>query len=305
MSAPDTSDTTELLAHTDWLHQLARVLVGEAGADDVVQGTYEVALAKPPRRDGPLRPWLGGVARNLARMTRRGGGRREAREQATAVFSDEVPSPEALVARVEMQQKVARIVLDLAEPLRSTLLLRYFEGLTAAEIARAQQVPAATVRGRLKDALDRVRATLDAQHGGDRRRWAVVLAPLHFTDVAAVLGGQGAAASTVLGGLLVKTSVKIAIAVALVAIAVLATRWMGMWGGSSSRADAPVADGTGKATPARIPVAAPIATKHAPAAGRGAPLVHDDDPVGTLRLEGQVIDDKDKGVGGARVAIDS
>ena len=102
MSAPD---TTELLAHTDWLHQLARVLVGEAGADDVVQDTYEVALAKPPRRDGPLRPWLGGVARNLARMTRRGGGRREAREQAAGVLAEQdredVPSPEELVAQGE------------------------------------------------------------------------------------------------------------------------------------------------------------------------------------------------------------
>ncbi|KAB2888015.1 MAG: hypothetical protein F9K40_20850, partial [Kofleriaceae bacterium] len=34
----------ELLAHADWLRRLARALVGDAAADDVVQETYEVAL---------------------------------------------------------------------------------------------------------------------------------------------------------------------------------------------------------------------------------------------------------------------
>ncbi|MBX3160236.1 MAG: sigma-70 family RNA polymerase sigma factor [Deltaproteobacteria bacterium] len=295
---PGAPDASELLAHTDWLHQLARALVGDAAADDVVQETYEVALAKPPRRDGPLRPWLGGVARNLARMSRRSGGRREQREHAAIAIADtDVPSPEELVARVEMQQKVARLVLELAEPLRATLLLRYFEGLTAAEIARAQQVPAATVRGRLKDALDRVRAALDAHHGGDRRRWAVLLAPLPAA-------AKSAATSTLLGGLLVKTSVKIALAVAAVLVAVLATRWMGWWGGAKS--DDTVAQGSGSgAAPARVPVAATIATSHAPVTSRGIVPVHDDDPVGTLRLEGQVIDEHDRPVGGARVAIDA
>jgi len=70
----------ELLAHSEWLHQLARALVGDAAAPDVVQDTFEVALTRPPKREGPLRPWLGGVARNLARMTTRGRIRRERRE---------------------------------------------------------------------------------------------------------------------------------------------------------------------------------------------------------------------------------
>src|SRR5690606_4370555 len=135
-------------AHTEWLTRLARALVGDAAAGDVVQDTYEVALARPPKHDGPIRPWLGGVARNIARMATRSRVRREQREQAIAVHG-EVPSPEELVARVEMQHKVGRIVLELHEPLRSTLLLRFFEGMTAAEIARAQGVPAATVRSRI------------------------------------------------------------------------------------------------------------------------------------------------------------
>ena len=114
----------ELLAHTEWLTRLARALVGDSAAGDVVQDTYEVALARPPKREVPLRPWLGGVARNVARMATRGRVRRERREQHAVPTHDEVPSPEQLVARVEMQQKVGRLVLELHEPLRSTLLLR-------------------------------------------------------------------------------------------------------------------------------------------------------------------------------------
>src|SRR5689334_15260672 len=145
-SAP-TAD--ELLEHTEWLTRLARALVGDGAAGDVVQDTYEAALAKPAQRTGPLRPWLGGVARNMARMASRGRVRRERREQVAPV-PDEVPSPEELLARAQIQQKVGRLVIELPEPLRSTLLLRYFEGLSAADIARAQGIPAATVRSRLK-----------------------------------------------------------------------------------------------------------------------------------------------------------
>jgi RNA polymerase sigma-70 factor, ECF subfamily len=121
-----------------------------------VQDTYEAALATPSKRDGPLRPWLGGVARNIARMAARGRIRRERREQALPVHED-VPSPEQLLARAQIQQTVNRLVLELHEPLRSTLLLRFFEGLSASEIARAQGIPAATVRSRLKDARSRAR----------------------------------------------------------------------------------------------------------------------------------------------------
>ena len=218
MAVMATPSAEDLLAHTDWLTQLARALVGDANAGDVVQETFEVALKKPPQKDGPLRPWLAGVARNIAKMTTRGRVRREARELAVPVVT-EVPTPEALVARVQMQQRVAKIVLELHEPLRATLLLRFFEGLDASEIARAQGIPASTVRSRLKDALDRVRATLDAEHDGDRRRWAVVLAPLP-----AVLSKGSAVLA---GGIVVK---KVIIGLVLVAAVVVGTRLAGLWG---------------------------------------------------------------------------
>ncbi|NVB79269.1 MAG: sigma-70 family RNA polymerase sigma factor [Kofleriaceae bacterium] len=285
----------ELLAHTEWLTRLARALVGDAAAGDVVQDTYEVALAKPPRQPGPIRPWLGGVARNVARMATRGRVRRERREDAVALpHASEVPSPEELVARVQMQQRVGKLVLELPEPLRSTLLLRFFEGMNASEIANAQGVAAATVRSRLKDALDRIRATLDAENNNDRGKWAGLLAPLS----PAMSHGTAALA----GGILVKTSVKIVIAVVVAAVLVVGTRLAGLWGGKQD-ANPTVA---AKPTTAPSPAPKPAAPAQAQAASaREIPAIHDDDPKGTLRLEGQVIDEHDAPVAHAQVAIDA
>ena len=99
----------ELLEHTEWLTRLARALVGDAAAGDVVQDTYEVALGTPAHRRGPLRPWLGGVARNVARMAIRSRVRRERREQAVPEHED-VPSPEQLFARAPAKQSASLIV---------------------------------------------------------------------------------------------------------------------------------------------------------------------------------------------------
>lgn len=189
VSTPIAPSPQQLLAHTEWLARLSSALVGDAAALDIVQDTYEIALTKPPSRDGPLRPWLGGVARNIAWMTKRSRVRRERREHRKAAAPTEaVPTPEELMARVQMHQRVARIALELAEPLRGTVLLRYFEGMSAADIARAQGIPAATVRSRLKDALDRMRAMFDADHKRERPD-TFFQAPF----LANVLGGVNAA----------------------------------------------------------------------------------------------------------------
>lgn len=281
----------ELLQHSEWLTRLARALVGDAASGDVVQDTYEAVLAKTSSRRGPLRPWLGGVARNVARMTARGRMRRERREQAVPVHED-VPSPEQLLARAQIQQQVNRLVLELPEPLRSTLLLRFFEGLSAAEIARAQGIPAATVRSRLKDALDRIRVALDAEHGNNRRAWVGLLAPLGSLPH----GNAGPA-----GGVVVSTQIKVLIVVVIAALIVVGTRAVGLWGRTEAETPAVM---TKAAPPSSAPVEQAELAAHAPI-GRRLPTIHDADPKGTLRLEGQVIDEHDAPVAGAIVAIDA
>ncbi len=171
-------DPKELLAHAGWLRQLARSLVHE-GADDLVQDTWVAALRQPPHGERGLRPWLRAVIANAARMRWRGDAHRAAREQVAASLDDrDVPSAEHLLERHELQQLLARLVGELDEPFRSTILLRFTEGLTPTQIARRLSIPAGTVRWRLKEALARLRVQLDALHRGDRRAWMLAFGPL-------------------------------------------------------------------------------------------------------------------------------
>lgn len=106
-----------------------------------------------------------------------------------------LPSAAELVAKAEAQRTLVDAVLHLDEPYRSTVLLRFFEELSAAEIARRQDVPAGTVRWRLAEALQRLRSELDAKFGGDPRAWCTVLLPLvgRGTGTAVAVGSSSLA----------------------------------------------------------------------------------------------------------------
>jgi RNA polymerase sigma-70 factor (ECF subfamily) len=170
----------QLLAEAGWARRLAvRLVRDEALADDLVQEAWEVALHDRPDADRPVRPWLAQVLRNRFRMRLRQTERRDQRDDRwTSEGAAAAPSSEALVARLQEQRRLGGLVLALEEPFRSTLLLRFYEDLDGAEIARRLAIPAGTVRWRLKEGLDRLRRTLDAQHGGDRQAWQRALAPL-------------------------------------------------------------------------------------------------------------------------------
>ena len=217
---PDQLPPEALLEHAAWLRRLAEGLVrGEGDAEDLVQETWLAALRSPPRAEGPARGWLGEVLRNARRMRARAQGRRARREAELGSLTEPAaPSPELLMARLEVQRRLASRVAALAEPQRSTILLRYFEGLSAAEIARRQGVPAGTVRWRLKTGLDRLRAALDGEDGGDRGQWTALLAPLG--------GGQRAARWTAWKGILIMSNAtKVGAGVAALALVVAAVGW--------------------------------------------------------------------------------
>jgi RNA polymerase sigma factor (sigma-70 family) len=167
----------ELLAHAGWLRGLALRLVGDADvADDLVQETLSTAVRRSPETRDSLRPWLGKVLRDAFRMRARSETRRSAREQASSLFSDDVPTPEILVARAEAQRLLVDLVLRLDEPYRDAVLLHYCEGVSLADIARAQGIPAGTVRRRVRVAIEQLRTWLE--EAGDRKRWAVTLLAL-------------------------------------------------------------------------------------------------------------------------------
>ena len=188
-----------LAAHAAWMRRLALALTGgEAEADDLVQEAYIAALRRPPDPARPPRPWLAGVLRNAWRMRVRGERRRRTREAASP-GGDPPASPDALLDRAMTQRLLADCVVTLEEPFRRTLLLRYFEGLSAQRIAEVEGIAPATVRWRLAEALERLRAAMD-QRTGERERW---------------MGALVFSSPLLRGAVVMKTKTKLAIAVAL------------------------------------------------------------------------------------------
>ncbi len=166
-----------LLAHREWLHRLAAHLVRDTSvADDLVQETWAAALRSPPDPNRPPRPWLAEVLRNLVRMRARGQTRARAAFATDAVDAASPPSTDAILEQLEAQRMVADLLAKLEEPYRTVLLLRYHEGREPSQIARDLQLPAGTVRWRIKEGLDRLRARLDARVGS-RRTWILMVAP--------------------------------------------------------------------------------------------------------------------------------
>ena len=173
MEDTDPGPLGQLTAEMAWMRRLARALLRDGDADDLAQDAWIVASEHAPA-EGASRPWLGRVMLNLARMRARSQKRRVGREEKTADLVQPEVRPDDLVERVELQQLVASEVLALEEPYRSTVLLRYFEELSCAEIARRLEVPEGTVRRRLKVALDHLRGRI----GAKRRSGLLALAPL-------------------------------------------------------------------------------------------------------------------------------
>ena len=167
----------ELLAHTGWLKALARRLVDdEATADDLVQQAYVAALERPPSERHALTAWLSRVVRNLAARTHRDAMRRRQRETRVAQSEDQQQVPHELIERAELQRLMMDAVLELEEPFRTTVLLRYFEDRSPEEVAKQTGVSINTVGTRLYRALGKVRQRLDREQGG-RAAWIAILAP--------------------------------------------------------------------------------------------------------------------------------
>ncbi len=163
-----------LLDQVSWIRRLARELVSDRElAEDLVQETCVAALEHGPRDASKVRRWLGKVLRNALRQHARGEGRRRAREELGA-REEGCESTERLVEQVALQRELVGAVLELEEPYRSTLLLRFFEELPPREIARRTRVPVATVQSRLQRGLARLRGRFDGEH----RAWASLFLPL-------------------------------------------------------------------------------------------------------------------------------
>lgn len=191
-----------LRSQAEWVVQLARRLVVDPHrADDLAQDAWVAALQTPAGPARASRPWLAGVLRNLARNSARAQRRREAREQ-RAPRRTEAPSAADVVEEVALQRAVSEATLALEEPYRTTLLLRFYKGLSLAAIARREGVATSTVHARVERGLALMRTALDDRWGGDRRAWVLAMIPM--TEAA------GATTASILGVFAVSAGAKIA-----------------------------------------------------------------------------------------------
>ena len=228
-----------LLAHSDWLRALARRLVASDDlAGDVEQETWLAALEHPPRDASSPRQWLGGVLRNIVKEQRRGEQARSARE-ASVARPEAVAGGDEAVDRAQSLRALIDAVLELEEPYRSTLLLRYQDGLSAEAIAVRHAVPASTVRNRLSRGVAQLRERLERKHG---RAWSALLVPLcsFESSAAAATAGVGAFAAS-LAALTSMATLKLVSAAA--AVVVGAALWWTLSDGI------PATEGTASAPP--------------------------------------------------------
>jgi RNA polymerase sigma-70 factor (ECF subfamily) len=129
-------------------------------AEDVVSLTFLEAWRLRERVDvsvdaGSLRPWLLGIATNVARNVRRAARRHDdaltrlPKAEVVADFAEEVST------RIDDRKQLAQAMTALAslrKPEREVLALCVWSGLDYAEAAEALGIPVGTVRSRLSRA---------------------------------------------------------------------------------------------------------------------------------------------------------
>lgn len=208
-----------LSAHGAFLRRLAKSLVrDEQRAEDIVQEAYIAVLKRPPPPRVRLRAWMSGIVKNLARRSARTDARRRRREEHAAPGRPP-EAPDDITVRLELQQRLTEAVRVLAEPMRTTVVRRYYDGLTPTRIAEAEGVSVRTIESRLRRAREQLRGVLDKATGGSRGRWMLAFAPMAFDPKAlaslfasAELAAAGAASTAVAGAPALAASFTLAVA---------------------------------------------------------------------------------------------
>ncbi len=242
MTPPIARTVRELakLRHDDaQVRAFARQLVGDVHlAEDVTQQAWLAACERGPADAGARKAWLKTAVRFLAAKARRREARTRHRES-VAARPEATASTSDIVERESLRRTLVDSVLELAEPYRTTLLLRYFEDLPPRAIARRMSAPVETVRTRIARAHDLVRKRLEQTHS--RTRWRGSFALL-------ALGAPRTAATTLpmIGAFWMGSKIKLV----MVATASLAMLWGG-WSVFATNGTPPEVPSTGLAAELR------------------------------------------------------
>ena len=137
---------------------LFRSTRSQQDAEDLLQDTW-IRVATKAKSFDPhrsFRPWVFGIASNLVRdLFRR-------RERQNRTLSDAAIHSKLAQPEPDLEHREAEIldhVKELPERMRQIVLLRFFEGLSIAEVAESLGVAQGTVKSRLHTAVVRLRKT--------------------------------------------------------------------------------------------------------------------------------------------------
>jgi RNA polymerase sigma-70 factor, ECF subfamily len=146
---------TLYLRYRDWVVSLAHRFTGDSdSALDVTQETFLYFLKKFPgfRLTANLKTFLYPAVRNLSIAARHKAQRFQSTE-AQLEKIENTAAEETVVASSEL----AAVLAGLSEEHRETILLRFVDGLSLAEMAVAMEIPLGTVKSRLHIALQTLR----------------------------------------------------------------------------------------------------------------------------------------------------
>lgn len=154
--------------HFDAVHAYLQRRVGRDLADELSAQTFLVAFDKRGGYDQAqpdARPWLLGIATNLARRHHRDEVRqfRAYARSATDPVLDAFDGVEARLDASMMRRELVDALAGVPGEELDALLLYAWAELSYPEIARALGIPIGTVRSRLSRARGRIRAALDAR----------------------------------------------------------------------------------------------------------------------------------------------
>lgn len=131
-----------------------------AEAEDLTQEVFirasqDLADLRQPEK---FLPWLRQVARNVCRMWRR--RQRATPEPLDTIEELEDPTAAARFRRAELAEIVRRLLAQMSLRNREALALHYLAGYSEAEIARALDLPSATVKSRLREGREQAKRKL-------------------------------------------------------------------------------------------------------------------------------------------------
>jgi RNA polymerase sigma-70 factor (ECF subfamily) len=141
-----------------------RMTGSAADAEDIVQECF-LELLRPgcsydPARTS-IRTYLFGVVRNQSLKRRR--------RSDYAPDAGQARSPESEILRAELEDVVARAVMQLPETQREVLILAHYEQMPLAEIAAVMDLEVGAVKSRLQRARAGLKETLAAYAPGLER----------------------------------------------------------------------------------------------------------------------------------------